>query len=123
VLEYLKIVEFVKITKMKLKIIKPNKEKGWWYEDCIGEEFEITDFAYYNGGANHPLETPKNLKELKEYVEKYGKNLHMHTSRDPNGSYYGSVKGGGPFWEIHLENTNWKILERKEKLLKLQEYE
>lgn len=106
---------------IKLKIIQKNKEKGWWYDDHIGEEFEIANFAYYNGGANHPLEI-KNFKELKECVDKYGKNLHMHTSRDHNGSYYGSIKGGGPFWEIHLENTNWKTFERKEKLKKLSEF-
>jgi hypothetical protein len=44
----------------------------------------------------------------------------MHTSRDLNGSFYGPIFGGGPYWQIHLENTNWKTAERKEKLKKIQ---
>jgi len=103
---------------IRLKILKA--KKSWWYSDHIGEEFVISEFAYHRNGANHPLNI-KNFKELLENVKIYGNSLHMHTSRDPNGSYYGPIKGGGPYWEIELDDTNWKMLGRKEKLIKINE--
>ena len=106
-----------KLIKLKIIIIKA-KVKCWWYNNYVGKEIEVTEFAYWNG-ARYPLNI-KNFKELIETVNIYGENLTLHTSRDPNGSYYGSVKGGGPYWQIHLENTNWKMLERKEKLKKIE---
>ena len=91
---------------MKFKIVKT--KPGWWYNDYVGEEFEITEFAYHKDGANHPLKI-ETLEQLQENLNEYP-NLHMHTSRDPKGNYYGQIFGGGPYWEIHLENTNYQEL-------------
>ena len=97
---------------IKLKIIKPNKESGWWYNNHIGEKFEITEFAYYKNGANHSLNhIIKNIEDIQKCIGKYG-NVHIHT-------LFKSKEYDGPH-QIHLENTNWKILERKAKLNKIE---
>lgn len=89
---------------MKFKIIKANKE-GWWYNNHIGEEFEITAFSYYKNGANHKLEI-KNLKQFQKALNKYGPDFHINTS----GTYYGPIYGGSSSWQILIEDTNYKEL-------------
>jgi hypothetical protein len=103
---------------MKLKIIRENKNVGMWYNSHIGEEFEITEFKLTKDDGNHLLKI-ENLEQLRNTFDKYGSNFSLHASRDPHGTYYGTIKGGGPYWQINVEDTDYLIRLRKEKLKKL----
>ncbi len=88
---------------MKLKIIKARE--SWWYSMFVGKEFEII-VGYYKNGYNHTLKFDS-LEQLQENINRYGgTNLYYFTDS---------------LLRIHLENTNYKQLIRKQKLEKLNE--
>lgn len=92
---------------IKLKIIRPNQD-DWWYNDHVGKTFDIIDFYYYSNGQNYYLNGDiKNLQSILECMKKYG-NINLYTKTKHNN-----------WLQIHLENTNYKLLLRKAKMEKI----
>ena len=80
-----------------------------WYNKHIGEEVKITEFAYYSNGQNYSLNGDiKNIQDILTCVKKYGP-LNLHARRLNHSDWF----------QIHLEDTNYKQLIRKTKLKNL----
>jgi len=83
---------------MKLKIIK--EREFWWYNKHIGEEFDMTIY-YYKNGSNHKIEI-ENIDQIEI---------------DQNDVY--AVCDG--YHEVNIQDTNYKQLQRKNKIQKINE--